>query len=92
MVFGPDRDVLDIALQFTDFFVSESCGWCTPCRVGTTLLSRQLEKIISQRGTLSDVVAMEKLANTSNAYEPVWTGTVGCESDSHHHPKFSAVV
>ena len=64
MVFGPDRDVLDIALQFTDFFVSESCGWCTPCRVGTTLLSKQLQKIIAHRGTLSDVVAMEKLANT----------------------------
>jgi len=64
MVFGPGRDVLDIALQFTDFFVDESCGWCTPCRVGTTLLKKQLEKIVARRGTLSDVVAMETLANT----------------------------
>jgi [NiFe] hydrogenase diaphorase moiety large subunit len=64
MVFGPSRDVLDIALQFTDFFVDESCGWCTPCRVGTTLLKKQLEKIVARRGTLSDVVAMETLANT----------------------------
>jgi [NiFe] hydrogenase diaphorase moiety large subunit len=64
MVFGPGRDVLDVALQFTDFFVVESCGWCTPCRVGTTLLKKQLEKIVARRGTLSDVVAMEKLANT----------------------------
>ncbi len=64
MVFGPERDVLDIALQFTGFFVDESCGWCTPCRVGTTLLKKQLEKIIARRATLSDVVSMETLANT----------------------------
>jgi [NiFe] hydrogenase diaphorase moiety large subunit len=64
MVFGPERDVLDVAHQFMDFFVEESCGWCTPCRVGTTLLKKQLEKIIALRGTQSDVVAMEKLANT----------------------------
>jgi len=64
MVFGPTRDVLDIALQFTDFFVDESCGWCTPCRVGTTLLKKELEKIIAYRGTLADVAAIENLANT----------------------------
>ncbi len=34
MIFGPQRDVLEIALQFTEFFAEESCGWCTPCRVG----------------------------------------------------------
>ncbi len=64
MIFGRERDVLDVAHQFMDFFVEESCGWCTPCRVGTTLLKKQLEKIIALRGTHSDVVAMEKLANT----------------------------
>jgi [NiFe] hydrogenase diaphorase moiety large subunit len=46
MIFGPQRDVLDIALQFADFFVDESCGWCTPCRVGTTLLKQGMEKIV----------------------------------------------
>jgi len=64
MVFGADRDVLDVALQFTDFFVAESCGWCAPCRVGTTLLRLQLEKILANRGTLTDVRAIVALANT----------------------------
>jgi [NiFe] hydrogenase diaphorase moiety large subunit len=64
MVFGADRDVLDVALQFTDFFVDESCGWCAPCRIGTTLLRRQLETILANRGTLSDVRAIVALANT----------------------------
>jgi len=64
MVFGPGRDVLDVALQFSEFFVEESCGWCTPCRVGTTLLKQNLEKILGDRGTLADVAEMESLANT----------------------------
>jgi len=64
MVFGPGRDVLDTARQFTEFFVEESCGWCTPCRVGTTLLEKILDKILGDRGTLADIAALEALANT----------------------------
>jgi [NiFe] hydrogenase diaphorase moiety large subunit len=64
MVFGPGRDVLEIALQFADFFVAESCGWCTPCRVGTTLLKQGMEKIVAGRATLADVAEMESLGNT----------------------------
>ena len=64
MVFDSGRDVLDIALQFSEFFVEESCGWCTPCRVGTTLLKKNLEKIVGNRGTLADIAATEALANT----------------------------
>ena len=64
MIFGPQRDILDIALQFADFFVDESCGWCTPCRVGTTLLKQGMEKIVAGRATLSDIAATEALADT----------------------------
>jgi [NiFe] hydrogenase diaphorase moiety large subunit len=64
MIFGPGRDVLGIALQFAEFFVEESCGYCTPCRVGTTLLKQSLEKIVAGRGTLADIRQMEALGNT----------------------------
>ncbi len=64
MVFGPQRDVLDIALQFARFFVDESCGWCTPCRVGTTLLEQGMQTIVAGRATLADIAATEALANT----------------------------
>ena len=64
MIFGPGRDVLDVAMQFADFFVDESCGWCTPCRVGTTLLKQGMENIIAGRATLADITATESLANT----------------------------
>jgi [NiFe] hydrogenase diaphorase moiety large subunit len=64
MVFGPTRDVLETAFQFTQFFAEESCGWCTPCRVGTTILKQYLQKLLLERGTLSDVTALDKLAHT----------------------------
>ena len=64
MIFGPQRDVLEISLQFADFFVDESCGYCTPCRVGTTLLKQGMEKIVAGRATLADIAATEALANT----------------------------
>jgi [NiFe] hydrogenase diaphorase moiety large subunit len=64
MIFGPQRDVLEIARQFADFFVDESCGWCAPCRVGTTLLKQGMEKIVAGRATLADIAATEALAGT----------------------------
>jgi [NiFe] hydrogenase diaphorase moiety large subunit len=63
MIFGPQRNVLDVALQFANFFVDESCGWCTPCRVGTTLLKQGMEKIVHGRASLADISATETLAN-----------------------------
>jgi [NiFe] hydrogenase diaphorase moiety large subunit len=62
MIFGPGRDVLGIALQFMDFFVDESCGWCTPCRVGTTQLKAAMEMIVAGRATAADIAATEALA------------------------------
>ncbi len=64
MIFGSGRDVLGIALQFTEFFVVESCGWCTPCRVGTTLLKQGMEKVVAGRATLADLAQMEALGDT----------------------------
>jgi [NiFe] hydrogenase diaphorase moiety large subunit len=64
MIFGPGRDVLDIARQFAEFFAEESCGWCAPCRVGTTLLKQGMEKIVAGRATLADLAATESLANS----------------------------
>ena len=38
MVIGPQRDILDVAENFLEFFVEESCGQCTPCRLGNAKL------------------------------------------------------
>ncbi len=64
IVFGPKRDLLEQVLAFTEFFVEESCGWCVPCRVGTTLLKMKMEKILEGKGTASDLEELRKLGNT----------------------------
>ena len=59
IVFGPWRDIFEIANAFMEFFVEESCGWCTPCRVGNRLLKEKLEKVRSGRGTARDLEDLE---------------------------------
>ena len=63
IIFNNTRNVLDIVHNFTHFFAHESCGFCTPCRVGTTLLSKQLDKIVDGHGSAGDVVALEELCH-----------------------------
>ena len=64
IVFGRNRDLLETARDFTEFFVEESCGWCAPCRVGTTLLLRMLDRVREGRATKADLARMEELAAT----------------------------
>ena len=59
MIFGPWRDLLQIAAGFLDFFIDESCGWCAPCRIGNVLLKKKLEKILAGRGTKQDLTELE---------------------------------
>jgi [NiFe] hydrogenase diaphorase moiety large subunit len=59
IVFGPWRNIFEITDAFMGFFVGESCGWCTPCRVGNSLLKQKLEKIRSGRGTARDLEDLE---------------------------------
>ena len=59
MVFGPWRSIFEIVGNFLDFFIEESCGWCTPCRVGNSLLKGKLEKIMAGRGTAQDLRDLE---------------------------------
>jgi [NiFe] hydrogenase diaphorase moiety large subunit len=58
IIIGPDRDLLKIVHNFMDFFVEESCGWCTPCRAGNVILKKRLEKIMSGKGTVKDIDEM----------------------------------
>ena len=67
IIFGQERNLLECMRQFVEFFVEESCGWCAPCRVGTTILLKQLEKVLEGKGTKSDLAALESLGNTIKA-------------------------
>ena len=63
IVMDEDDCMVDIAKFFLKFTVDESCGKCTPCRVGTRRLLEILEKITSGKGTMEDLERMESLCN-----------------------------
>ena len=63
IVMDEDNCMVDIAKFFLEFTVDESCGKCTPCRVGTRRLLEILDKIISGNGELEDLDRMEELCN-----------------------------
>jgi len=64
MVFNSSRDVLGIVAAFMDFFIEESCGYCTPCRVGNVLLKERLDKIMSGHGAPEDLDYLKALGET----------------------------
>ncbi|MBT8149508.1 MAG: NADP oxidoreductase, partial [Gammaproteobacteria bacterium] len=45
MVFGPSRDLKHVVQNFLHFFKDESCGFCTPCRVGTQVLAQHFDRL-----------------------------------------------
>ena len=61
IVMDEDNCMVDIAKFFLQFTVDESCGKCTPCRVGTKRLLEMLNKITSGTGTMEDIDKMEEL-------------------------------
>ncbi|MGZ5001329.1 MAG: NAD(P)H-dependent oxidoreductase subunit E [Methylomonas sp.] len=61
MVFNKSRNIPEIVQNFMHFFAHESCGFCTPCRVGTSLLKSQLDKIVEGHGAGGDVIELEAI-------------------------------
>jgi NADP-reducing hydrogenase subunit HndC len=61
IVMDEDNCMVDIAKFFLEFTVDESCGKCTPCRVGTKRLLEILNKITKGQGTLEDIDKLEEL-------------------------------
>lgn len=70
MVFDSSRDPFDVAHNFVDFFTHESCGFCTPCRIGTSLLKGYMDKLARGYGAKKDLADIEwinrLLRNTSH--------------------------
>lgn len=61
IVMDEDNCMVDIAKFFLEFTVDESCGKCTPCRIGTRRLLEILTKITEGKGTMEDIDKMEEL-------------------------------
>jgi len=67
MIFNTHRDIIQVARNFIHFFAHESCGFCTPCRVGTSLLARLADKIAEGRGSKYDLESIKSVARLLRA-------------------------
>ncbi len=63
IVMDEDNCMVDVARFFLEFTVDESCGKCTPCRIGTRRLLEMLNKITEGKATLEDLDKMEELCH-----------------------------
>ena len=63
IIMDEDNCMVDVSKFYLNFTVDESCGKCTPCRVGTRRLCQYLEKITSGKGEMEDLDKIEELAN-----------------------------
>ncbi len=67
MVFDESRDLVEIVDNFARFFAHESCGFCTPCRVGTTLQRQMTGHLVAGKGTRRDLKDLVRVATLMRA-------------------------
>jgi [NiFe] hydrogenase diaphorase moiety large subunit len=59
IIFDKHRDILnEVVLNFMEFFIEESCGSCSTCRIVPTILMKKLKKILNARGVMQDIEDM----------------------------------
>ncbi|MBI1955848.1 MAG: NADH-quinone oxidoreductase subunit NuoF [Acidobacteria bacterium] len=62
IVMHEDTCMVQAALRIMQFYAHESCGWCTPCREGTSWLAKTLDRVHSGGGRREDIRLIEELA------------------------------
>ena len=75
MVFNQQRDLLDMVQNFTHFFVHESCGFCTPCRVGSVLMKDLVDKVHAGHAGRYDLDEMQKIGQLMRSSSHCGLGT-----------------
>jgi NADH-quinone oxidoreductase subunit F len=63
IIIDEDTCVVDLAMFFLTFTQRESCGKCTPCRIGTRQMLAILQKIAGGKAEIDDLARLERLAN-----------------------------
>jgi [NiFe] hydrogenase diaphorase moiety large subunit len=64
IVFSARRNILEIVDYYLAFFVHESCGYCTPCRVGNVFLKKAIEKFRKGHANEDDIAYLRELSAT----------------------------
>jgi [NiFe] hydrogenase diaphorase moiety large subunit len=80
MVFDRSRDMFRMVRNFAHFFAHESCGFCTPCRVGTALVVKRLEKLATGRGSRHDIDVLFELDKLMHTATHCGLGATACNS------------
>lgn len=83
MVFDDSRDMFEVARNYVHFFAHESCGFCTPCRVGTALLKKTMDKIAAGLGTQYDLGEVENLDQVLQSSSHCGLGRTACNPVLH---------
>ena len=82
MVFDRSRDMFEVARNFMHFFAHESCGFCTPCRVGTALVVKRMDKLANAtgggRGSARDIEVLFELDRLLHAAAHCGLGASAC--------------
>ena len=77
-VFDESRDMFEVARSYAQFFAHESCGFCTPCRVGTTLLRNIMDKLHENKGSQYDLDRIGRLNQLLQASSHCGLGHTAC--------------
>lgn len=64
VVYDDQMDMVELARHFMEFTAAESCGKCTPCRIGSTRAKEILEAILDGEGTQADIALLHELGDT----------------------------
>jgi [NiFe] hydrogenase diaphorase moiety large subunit len=78
MVFGAGRDMFEVARSFAHFFAHESCGFCTPCRVGSTLVCKRMDKLAAGHGSREDLEVLQELDQLMRTTSHCGLGAAAC--------------
>ncbi len=78
MVFDRSRDMFEVARAFAHFFAHESCGFCTPCRVGTALVVKRLDKLAAGHGSRHDIDVLYELDKLMHTATHCGLGATAC--------------
>ena len=77
-IFNSTRDMFEVARNYVHFFQHESCGFCTPCRVGTSLLKNLMDKLHNGCGSPYDFAEIEKLNQLLQSMSHCGLGHTAC--------------
>jgi len=77
-VFDETRDMFEVARAYAHFFAHESCGFCTPCRVGTALLRNVMDKLAANKGSQVDLNRIGRLSELLQSSSHCGLGHTAC--------------